>query len=164
MIRTHRYLGQSNTICRQLRLTSIVPLAVLVVGCLMSELDIFKYFVDFLYFVAKALYDVPLEISIGTAIILTFIWLTNEIFGRLSLWRTALITVWALVLVDLFLTPLKPLGAEYLWLLVLVVGVTTAIAERKLRHSLKSRKTHVLKCPHCGTEFDETSSKKDYVA
>jgi hypothetical protein len=127
----------------------------------MSEPNLLKYFVDFLYFVAKALYDVPLEISIGTAIILTFIWLTNEIFGRLSLWRTVLITVWALVFVDLFLTPLNHLGEEYLWLLVLVVGATTAIVERKLRHGLEKRKVHVVRCPHCGADFDETHLTRD---
>jgi uncharacterized membrane protein (DUF373 family) len=126
----------------------------------MSEPTLVKYVFDFLYFIGKALYDVPVEISIGSAIILTFIWLANEIFGRLSLWRTLLVTVWALVLVDLFLTLLKYLREEHVWLLVLVVGATTTIVERELRHGLKKRKAHVVRCPHCGTEFDETHSSK----
>jgi hypothetical protein len=133
----------------------------------MSEPSLVKYVFDFLYFIGKALYDVPVEISIGSAIILTFIWLANEIFGRLSLWRTVLVTVWALVLVDLFLTPLKNVGKEHVWLLVLVVGATTAIVERKMPYGLKKRKVHVMRCPHCGAEFDEAqlqSAKSDIIA
>jgi hypothetical protein len=121
----------------------------------MPEPSLVKYVVDFFYFIGRALYEAPLEISIGSAIILTLIWLTNEIFGRLSLWRAVLVTVWALVLVDLFLNPLKNLGKEHVWLLVLAVGATTTIVERKLRHGLKKRKAHVVRCPHCGAEFDE---------
>lgn len=123
----------------------------------MPEPDLVKYIVDFFYFIAKALYDVPLEISIGTAIILTFVWLTNEIFGRLSLWRNVLVTVWILVLIDLFLTPLKGLGTEHVWLLVIIVAVTTVMLERKVA-TIRKGKMPIAKCPRCGLEFEPTNS------
>jgi hypothetical protein len=59
---------------------------------------------DFFNFLLRSLSEVPLEVSIGSAMLLTFIWLMNEIFGRLSLWRIVLITIWGLVLLD-FYTP-----------------------------------------------------------
>jgi hypothetical protein len=123
----------------------------------MPEPSLVKHIVDFFYFMGKALYDVPLEISIGSAIILTFIWLMNEIFGRLSLWRNVLVSVWALVLIDLFLTPLKGLGTEHVWFLVIIVGTTTVIVGRKLA-AIRKGKTPVAKCPRWGLEFEPTNS------
>nr|MDO8134772.1 hypothetical protein [Candidatus Njordarchaeum guaymaensis] len=82
----------------------------------------FKYLVDFLSFFMNSIYSVPLEISIGGATVLTFFWLVDKIFSRLSVWRTVVVTVWGMLFLDLF-TPVRNLSKEQLWLIVILVGV-----------------------------------------
>jgi hypothetical protein len=127
----------------------------------MVEMSLVGFLFDFLSFVAKALYEVPLEVSIGTAVLLTFIWLTNEIFGRVGLWRVVLVTVWGLVLIDAFVVPVSTLAKEQVWLVVLFIGVVVTGVERELAGKVRL-KTRLLRkyaakkaCPHCGAEISE---------
>jgi hypothetical protein len=123
----------------------------------MSEGEVVALASDFFNFLVRSLSEVPLEISIGSAVLLTFIWLANEIFGRLSLWRIVLITVWGMVLLD-FYTPVRNLGKEQLWLVVLLVGVGVTIIDRLL-HSVIGKVTMMI-CPHCGQEVTLTQLKR----
>jgi len=88
----------------------------------------FKYLVDFLGFFMNSIYSVPLEISIGGATVLTFFWLVDKIFSRLSVWRTVVVTVWGMLFLDLF-TPVRNLSKEQLWLIVILVGVVVTIVQ-----------------------------------
>jgi hypothetical protein len=105
---------------------------------------------EFLSFLLKSLSEVPLEVSIGSAVVLTFIWIANEIFGRLSLWRTVLMTVWGLIGFN-YLAPVQDLSKEEIWLVVLVMGVIMTIVGRTVQGKLAKRKRQL--CPHCGAEI-----------
>ena len=91
-----------------------------------------KYLVDFLSFFLNSIYDVPLDISIGGATVLTFFWLVDKIFSRLSIWRTVVVTVWGMLFLDLF-TPVKNLSKMQLWLIVILVGMAVGIVQWGLR-------------------------------
>jgi hypothetical protein len=121
---------------------------------------------DFLTFLANALYEVPLEVSIGSAMLLTFFWLTNELFGRMSLWRVVLVTVWGLVFVDTFLAPVSTMSKEQVWFIALLIGTFMTVLERELPRNLGLKLRRRLRrskggpagetCPHCGRELPET--------
>jgi len=91
-----------------------------------------KYLVDFLSFFLNSIYAVPLEISIGGATVLTFFWLVDKIFSRLSVWRTIVVTVWGMLFLDLF-TSVKNLSKMQLWLIVMLVGIVVTIVQWGLR-------------------------------
>jgi len=93
-----------------------------------------KYLVDFLSFFLNSIYSVPLDISIGGATVLTFFWLVDKIFSRLSIWRTVVVTVWGMLFLDLF-TPVKNLSKMQLWLIVILVGVAVGIVQWGLRRT-----------------------------
>jgi len=96
-----------------------------------------KYLVDFLSFFLNSIYDVPLDISIGGATVLTFFWLVDKIFSRLSVWRTVVVTVWGMLFLDLF-TPVRDLSKQQLWPIVIIVGIAVSIVQWGLR-SVKVR-------------------------
>jgi hypothetical protein len=132
----------------------------------MNEVAFLNALFDFLTFLANALYEVPLEVSIGSAMLLTFIWLTNELFGRMSLWRIVLVTVWGLVFVDTFLAPVSTMSKEQVWFIALLIGTFMTVLERELPGNLGLRLRQRLRrargrpprstCPHCGRELPET--------
>jgi hypothetical protein len=132
----------------------------------LTEVAIVSTLLDFMTFLANALYDVPLEISIGSAMLLTFIWLPNELFGRLSLWRIVLVTIWGLVFVDTFLAPVSTMSKEQVWFIALLIGTFMAVLERELPRNLGFRLRQKLRrskgdaarrtCPHCRRELPET--------
>jgi len=101
-----------------------------------------NFLVDFLNFLLNSIYSVPLEISIGSATILTFLWLVDKIFSRLSVWRTVVITVWGMILLDFFI-PIGNLRKEQLWLIVILVGIVVAVTQWVLRpiRAWKERKS-----------------------
>jgi hypothetical protein len=131
----------------------------------MTEVAFLNPILDFLAFLANALYEVPLEVSIGSAVLLTFIWLTNELFGRLSLWRIVLVTIWGLVFVDRFVAPVSTMSKEQVWFIVLLIGTFMTVLERELPRDLRTRLRLKLRrskggpagrtCPHCGKDLPE---------
>jgi hypothetical protein len=135
----------------------------------MTEVAFLNPLFDFLTFLANALYEVPLEVSIGSAMLLTFFWLTNELFGRMSLWRVVLVTIWGLVFVDTFLAPVSTMSKEQVWFIALLIGTFMTVLERelprnlglKLRLRLRRSKGGPAKktCPHCGRELPEVEIK-----
>jgi hypothetical protein len=118
--------------------------------CLLLEFSVLGILSEFLGFLFKSLSEVPLEISIGSAVVLTFIWIANEIFGRLSLWRTVLVTVWGLIGFNYF-APVQDLSKEQIWLAILVIGAVTTIVGRAVHSRLAKRKRQL--CSHCGAEI-----------
>jgi hypothetical protein len=131
----------------------------------MTEVAFLNPILDFLAFLANALYEVPLEVSIGSAVLLTFIWLTNELFGRLSLWRIVLVTIWGLVFVDRFVAPVSTMSKEQVWFIVLLIGTFMTVLERELPRDLRTKLRLKLKrskggpagraCPHCGKDLPQ---------
>jgi hypothetical protein len=131
----------------------------------MTEVAFLNPILDFLAFLANALYEVPLEVSIGSAVLLTFIWLTNELFGRLSLWRIVLVTIWGLVFVDTFVAPVSTMSKEQVWFIVLLIGTFMTVLERELPRDLRTKLRLKLKrskggpagraCPHCGKDLPQ---------
>jgi hypothetical protein len=130
-----------------------------------TEAAVVSALFDFSKFLANALYEVPLEVSIGSAMLLTFIWLTNELFGRMSLWRIVLVTVWGLVFVDAFLVPVNTMSKEQVWFIALLIGTFMTVLERELPRNLGLRFRQWVRrtrgrpprstCPHCGRELPE---------
>jgi hypothetical protein len=135
-----------------------------------TEVAIASFLFDFLKFLANALYEVPLEISIGSAMLLTFIWLANELFGRMSLWRVLLVTIWGLVFVDAFLAPVSTMSKEQVWFIALLIGAFMIVLERELRGNVGAKLRSRLRrskggrprrtCPHCGRELPEITTAK----
>jgi len=122
----------------------------------MVEDSLIKLVGDFLDFFLRSVSDVPLEISVGSATILTFIWVVHEIFGHLSFLRIVCFTIWGLVLLD-FYTPVESLGREQVWFVVLVVGLAITVVEFTIEKKLSKGK--IKKCPHCGGEISEGKLK-----
>ncbi len=126
----------------------------------MVESGIAKILADFFEYVLKSIYAVPIEISVGSAILVTFITVLDEIFGRLSLWRLLLVTIWGIVLLDFFI-PLGQIVREQVWLVVVVVGCVVGIVER-IRSRLNDvlEKRNIMECPHCGHEVTPGQLRK----
>jgi hypothetical protein len=107
--------------------------------------EVFQFLYNFGVYVYSFLSTVPLSVSLGSAVLVTFIWLLNEVTGLLLFWRAVVVTVWGFLLVDAFI-PIGQLSPGQLWAcLILVIGVSI-IASRLTK--MKRRK---LKCPKCGT-------------
>lgn len=106
---------------------------------------LFQFLFDFGMYVYNFLSTVPLSISLGSAILVTFIWLLNEVTGLILFWRAAVITIWVFLILDL-LIPIGELTSGQLWAgLVIVIGASIIVSRlTRMRH----RK---IKCPKCGT-------------
>jgi hypothetical protein len=107
--------------------------------------EVFQFLYNFGVFVYSFLSTVPLSVSLGSAVLVTFVWLLNEVTGLLLFWRAVVVTVWGFLVVNVFI-PIEHLAPGQLWAcLILVIGVGI-IATRLTK--MKHRK---LKCPKCGT-------------
>lgn len=102
---------------------------------------------QFLDFVSKSLLEVPLSLTIGSAIIVTFVWFFNEVAGRVLLWRAAIVTVWTMIGLNEII-PLRTLGKAEMWSIVLLVAALGVVLTR-----LSRRRFFKKKCPHCGAEL-----------
>jgi hypothetical protein len=100
---------------------------------------------DFGLYIYNFLSTVPLSISLGSALLVTLIWLLNELTSLLLFWRAVAITVWILLVVDLFI-PVVHLTSGELWAYLIIVIAASIIVSRLTR--MRHRKT---KCPRCGT-------------
>jgi hypothetical protein len=106
---------------------------------------VFEVLYDFALYIYNFLTTVPLSISLGSALLVTFIWLLNEVTSLFLFWRAVAITVWGLLIVDYFV-PVTHLTSGQLWAYLLIVIATSILASRLTR--MKRRK---IKCPRCGT-------------
>jgi hypothetical protein len=86
-----------------------------------------------------------LSISLGSALLVTFIWLLNEVTSLLLFWRAVAITVWGLLIANLFV-PVTDLPSAQLWAYLLIVIAASIIVSRLTK--MKRRK---IRCPRCGT-------------
>jgi len=105
----------------------------------------FQILYDFAVYIYSFLTTVPLSISLGSALLVTFIWLLNEVTSLLLFWRAVAITVWGLLTVDLFV-PVAHLTSAELWAYLIIVIAASIIVSRLTK--MKRRK---IKCPRCGT-------------
>ncbi len=112
----------------------------------------FRFVSDFVQFFIDSLLQVPLSITFGTAVIVTFIWLFNEIASQLMIWRALLVTVWGIIGLD-NVYPIRTMGAVEIWLVVLAIGFTAMLLARLTR-----RKRIRPICPACGTELGPQKS------
>jgi hypothetical protein len=124
-------------------------------GLVFEELRLIEFSVlgllgNFLSFLYESLVAVPLELSIGGVVLLTFFWAVNEIFGRLYVWRSILMTVWGLLIFDYFV-PMRDMSRGEIWLVVLAMGTITMIAGRKIHRVMDKNKIQL--CPHCGAQI-----------
>lgn len=112
----------------------------------------FRFVSDFVQFFIDSLLQVPLSITLGTAAIVTFIWLSNEIASQLMIWRALLVTIWGIIGLD-NVYPIRTLGAAEIWLVVLAIGFTAMLLARL------TRRRHIRRaCPTCGTELRNLKS------
>jgi hypothetical protein len=107
--------------------------------------SVFQIFYDFALYIYNFLTTVPLSISLGSALLVTFIWLLNEMTSLLLFWRAVAITVWGLLIADLFV-PVADLPSAQLWAYLLIVIAASIIVSRFTK--MKRRK---VRCPKCGT-------------
>jgi hypothetical protein len=105
---------------------------------------------EFVNFLIRTLIEVPLAVTVGSATILTFIWLINEIFTKIALWRIVLVTIWSLVALQAWFAPVQNLGKEQLWFVVVMIGIGVAIVDRGIGHRIRIRFAGKKACPHCG--------------
>ena len=107
--------------------------------------EVFQFLYNFGVYVYSFLSTVPLSVSLGSAVLVTFVWLLNEVTGLLLFWRAVVVTVWGFLLVDVFI-PIGDLAPGQLWaFLILVIGVGIIVTR------LTKMKRRKLKCPKCGT-------------
>jgi hypothetical protein len=105
----------------------------------------FQVLYDFAAFIYNFLSTVPLSISLGSALLVTFIWLLNEVTSLLLFWRAVAITVWGLLAVSYFI-PTAHLTSGELWAYLIIVIAASIIVSRLTK--MKRRK---IRCPRCGT-------------
>jgi hypothetical protein len=106
---------------------------------------VFQILYDFALYIYNFLAAVPLSISLGSALLVTFIWLLNELTSLLLFWRAVAITVWGLLIADFFV-PVTDLTSAQLWAYLLIVIAASIIVSRLTK--MKRRK---IRCPRCGT-------------
>jgi len=107
--------------------------------------EVFQFLYNFGVFIYTFVSTVPLSVSLGSAVLVTFIWLLNEATGLILFWRAAVVTVWGLLVVDAFI-PIRDLPPQQLWgYLILVIGIGIIVTRLT---KVRGRK---LRCPKCGT-------------
>lgn len=107
--------------------------------------EVFQFLYNFGVFVYSFLSTVPSSVSLGSAVLVTFVWLLNEVTGLLLFWRGVVVTVWGFLVVDSFI-PIGDLTPGQLWAcLIIVIGVGLIVTR------LTKMKRRKLKCPKCGT-------------
>lgn len=106
---------------------------------------VFQVLYDFGVYVYSFLSTVPLSISLGSAFLVTFIWLLNEMTSLFLFWRAVAITVWGFLAVSFFI-PVAHLTSAELWAYLIIVIAASIIVSRLTK--MKRRK---IKCPRCGT-------------
>jgi hypothetical protein len=107
--------------------------------------EVFQFLYNFGVYIYSFLSTVPLSISLGSAVLVTFAWLLNEVTGLLLFWRGAVVTVWGFLVIDAFF-PIGHLTTSQLWAcLILVIGLGIIVTR------LTKTKRRRLECPKCGT-------------
>ena len=106
---------------------------------------IFQVLYDFAVYIYSFFATVPLSISLGSALLVTLIWLLNEMTSLFLFWRAAAITVWGFLAVSFFI-PVAHLTSAELWAYLIIVIAASIMVSRLTR--MKRRK---IKCPRCGT-------------
>jgi uncharacterized protein YhhL (DUF1145 family) len=107
--------------------------------------EAFQFLYNFGLYIYTFLSMVPLSVSLGSAVLVTFAWLLNEVTGLLLFWRAAVVTVWAFLAVNLFI-PIGHLTLGQLWAcLLLVIGLGVIVTR------LTKMKRRKIRCPRCGT-------------
>jgi len=107
---------------------------------------IFQILYDFGVYIYNFLATVPLSISLGSASLVTFIWLLNEITSLFVFWRAAAITVWGFLAASFFI-PVGHLTSTELWMYLIIVAAASIIVS----HLTKMKRRRKIKCPRCGT-------------
>lgn len=106
-------------------------------------LEYATYLYDTFYnFIAQTLTELPLSISLASAITLTFLWLIEEIEGSLRLIQTLTIAMWCLVVAKFFIS-FETMEQYEIWALIFLfifLNIAWITIKRKGRKKIECRK------------------------
>lgn len=106
-------------------------------------LEYATYLFDSFYnFIAQSLTELPLSVSLASAITLTFLSLIEEIEGSLRLIQTLTIAMWCLVIAKFFIS-FETMGQYEIWALIFLfifLNIAWIAVKRKGRKKYECRK------------------------
>ena len=101
-------------------------------------------FESFFNFIIQSFAEMPLSVSLASAITLSFLWLIEEIEGSLRLIQTLAIAMWCLVIAK-FVLAFEAIGQYEIWALVILVILLNVIWI-----TVKRRGKKKFECKKCG--------------